>query len=89
MASFWQKTLFYLGLVDEGQPENEVAVAPVEPEPQGTQAEVRRVEPRQPGRSRSLPGRRVEPPLSSRRRISGSPLRSSGLPMVGPISLHV
>ena len=73
MASFWQKTLFYLGLVDEGQAETEAAVAPVEQEATQGQGEVRQVEPRQPGRSRSLPGRRVEPPLSIRRRISADP----------------
>ena len=88
MASFWQKTLYYLGLVDEGDDDipntsvsGRAATAP-------TQAEVRTVEGGQSatvapidtsgpqviddGRS-SIPGRRVEPPASSRRRISGDP----------------
>ena len=71
MASMWQRTLYYLGLVDEGQGENDDAEAA-----QGarapTQAEVRTVEPeervvRPSGR---VPGRRVEPPTTSRRRMS-------------------
>lgn len=85
MASLWQKTLFYLGLVDDDQIEEaEQAVAQAS-EPQ---AQVRTVEPhRAPtatpvptsasaaaGRSSStVAGRRIEPPESARRRISVNP----------------
>jgi len=84
MATFWQKALFYLGLVDE-----EGAEASVESAPQ--QAQVRTVEPpraiRRPGGeappqvttqgvarpSGGVAGRRVEPPDRQRRRISANP----------------
>jgi cell division inhibitor SepF len=86
----WQKTLFYLGLVDEdeaaaaqyaaaedtGESERrrptgeQPTAAPAEarPEPRRTQPNVARVtSPIQP----SVAGRRVEPPLTARRRITG------------------
>ena len=72
MASFWQKTLYYLGLVDEeqdGSASREVPVDVAEPGP--TQAQVRTVGPANPGGSRvTVPGRRVEPPSRTRRRMS-------------------
>lgn len=83
MASLWQKTLFYLGLVDDEQVETaEAAVAQTEPPSQ-----VRTVEaagsPR-PSKQAAAPqritrtsgvvaGRRIEPPASSRRRVSADP----------------
>ncbi len=72
MASLWQKTLFYLGLVDENQVDQPDALTergPVAP----TQAEVRTVQapPRRPGAE--VRGRRVEPPSTSRRRVSPDP----------------
>lgn len=84
MASLWQKTLFYLGLVDEDE-----ADAPVEAPPQ--QARVRTVEPPRSRTARiaqdssqvqtstaarpssGVSGRRVEPPTRQRRRVSGIP----------------
>ncbi len=70
MATFWQKTLYYLGLVDEEQGEPD-AVVMDESVPQPTQAQVRTVGPATPGNSRvTVPGRRVEPPTRTRRRMS-------------------
>ncbi len=73
MASFWQKTLFYLGLVDEDGPESEPGGADV--------GEVRTVDSaettaptavtaRPPG---SVVGRRIDPPDRQRRRVSSDP----------------
>ncbi|MGD2052164.1 MAG: cell division protein SepF [Acidimicrobiia bacterium] len=53
MASLWQKTLFYLGLVDDEQ------IEAAEETPQDLQTQVRTVEP--PRRAR---GRAVQPPAS-------------------------
>lgn len=75
MASLWQKTMFYLGLVDDEEIEAAEAAAD---EPQPT---VRTVESPQPAEQRSQPtrvgrtsgavaGRRVEPPAPMRRRVS-------------------
>jgi FtsZ-interacting cell division protein YlmF len=76
MANLWQKTLFYLGLVDEDEPGYETGAAPspaggagsgyrpeARPEePQMVAAPGRRVE---PPAARSAPGpRRVEPPAT-------------------------
>ena len=87
MASFWQKTLFHLGLTDEDAPEPEAE------EQSEAQSGVRTVEsdtgepgyPEQPARQAGSPsrpepaprtgvvaGRRVEPPTRSRRRLSGN-----------------
>lgn len=77
MASFWQKTLFYLGLVDEEPADDVPAVAGGDDQvqtvaPQPTVApsgsSVRRVRP--PG---TVSGRRVEPPAMNRRRFSTEP----------------
>ncbi len=73
MASLWQKTLFYLGLVDEDQAESGVAggvgAAPVaDPGAPPPVSVVSRVRP--PG---TVAGRRVEPPSSQRRRVSPHP----------------
>jgi cell division inhibitor SepF len=66
MATFWKKTLFYLGLVDDETPEGEqapaVAAAPV-PGTVPTEAP-RTVSARPPG---SVAGRRVDPPQTQRR----------------------
>ncbi len=74
MASLWQKTMFYLGLVDDD--EIEAAEAAVK----DSQQAVRTVEPpsRQPAerpefqqtRSAPVAGRRIEPPAPVRRRVS-------------------
>jgi cell division inhibitor SepF len=75
MASLWQKTMFYLGLVDDE--EIEAAEAPNrDPQPA-----IRTMEPSAPverpsgaptriGVTGSIAGRRVEPPAPVRRRVS-------------------
>jgi cell division inhibitor SepF len=77
MASMWQKTLFYLGLVDDEQAETEdggaeleQAVRPVPPQQTQQAPGTRQLRARPPG---TVAGRRVEPPSSSRRRVSASP----------------
>jgi cell division inhibitor SepF len=86
MASFWQKTLYYLGLVDEGNDDIPDATASSRAPSAPTQAEVRTVD-RAPAMAAgtaepvaqtgevppAVPGRRVEPPAAARRRISGDP----------------
>lgn len=78
MASLWQKTLYYLGLVDEAevdldddaQPVDPVTEAPVEaPQPQA-EPQVRTVT---AGDGQAIPGERVEPPSGSRRRVARDP----------------
>lgn len=83
MASLWQKTLFYLGLVDDDQldqvDDGHIAES---------QTQVRTVEPmrragRQPApaaaaatttnRHSGVAGRRIEPPNAARRRMSSEP----------------
>ena len=92
MATMWQKTMFYLGLVDEDQiqaAEEHAAANAIQP-----QAAVRTVE-TQPQRQPVVPassgpeirppvqrtrgtvaGRRVEPPDRSRRRMSSNPVHA-------------
>lgn len=85
--SLWQKTLFYLGLVDEDEAAAAQYAAAEEPESSGrTTGEQPAVDParsetRRPrgnmGRvvsspvNQSIAGRRVEPPLTARRRPTG------------------
>jgi cell division inhibitor SepF len=77
MASLWQKTMFYLGLVDDEEIEAAEA-ANKDPQPA-----IRTVEPTAPterpsgaptriraGSSGAIAGRRVEPPAPVRRRVS-------------------
>jgi cell division inhibitor SepF len=76
MASLWQKALWALGLTDDEEPETDA-------DENSAQAQVRTVEstterparsegrPTQPGTR--VPGRRVEPPASSRRVTSSNP----------------
>ncbi|MEN8113417.1 MAG: cell division protein SepF [Actinomycetota bacterium] len=65
MATFWQKTLFYLGLVDD---EAEVEQTSTPTAPVGGVGEAPRVvTARPPG---SVAGRRVEPPAAQRRESS-------------------
>lgn len=83
MASLWQKTLFYLGLVDDDQLDqvDDGHIA-------GPQTQVRTVDPlrrsgRQPApaaaaagptnRHSGVAGRRIEPPNAARRRMSSEP----------------
>lgn len=97
MASLWQKTLFYLGLVDDEQIETaEGAVAQAEPP-----AQVRTVEPERSARPSKqtqpqriqrttgvVSGRRIEPPSSARRRVSADPrLAEAGVYLQGTESL--
>lgn len=75
MASLWQKTMFYLGLVDDDEIEaaeaaaedSQQAVRTVEPPTSRTQS---RSEPRPVRRAGSVAGRRIEPPAPMRRRVS-------------------
>jgi cell division inhibitor SepF len=73
MASLWQKTMFYLGLVDDEEIEAAEAVAkdPQQavptvdtPPPEASNQRIR------PGRVSSVAGRRIEPPAPVRRRVS-------------------
>jgi cell division inhibitor SepF len=78
MASMWQKTMFYLGLVDDDE------IEAAEAEKKDPQQQVRTVEPPAPAASSgsdprttrtfrvssSVAGRRVEPPAPVRRRVS-------------------
>ena len=76
MASLWQKTMFYLGLVDDEEIEaaeaavddNQQAVRTVEP-PAAASRSVAAAEQR-PGRRGAVAGRRIEPPAPVRRRVS-------------------
>ncbi len=82
MASIWNKTLFYLGLVDEDTQDAQYGdaaggeVRPIEARPSQihqaseTQAESVTSSVRPPG---AIEGRRVEPPSSTRRPISSNP----------------
>lgn len=82
MASIWNKTLFYLGLVDEDTQSAEYGdgtggeVRPIEAPPSqihqasDTQAGSVTASIRPPG---AIEGRRVEPPASTRRPISSNP----------------
>ncbi|HSF85218.1 MAG TPA: cell division protein SepF [Acidimicrobiia bacterium] len=88
MASLWQKTLFYLGLVDEDEaqaasqealPAQPTGVRTVEP-PGAGRSTARAVESSgpqtvqaQPPATSAVAGRRVEPPARQRRRISSDP----------------
>ena len=86
MTSFWQKSLVYLGLVDEEQLDEEES-ADVEPIRNGPNQTPRRIEP-----NRQVTGRRVEPPASARptgvggrtETIASGASRGSVRPMVAP-----
>ncbi|MDJ0954626.1 MAG: cell division protein SepF [Acidimicrobiia bacterium] len=75
MASLWQKTMFYLGLVDDEEIEaaeaaadkDQQAVRTVEPP---APRQVERSQPAQVRSGSSVAGRRVEPPAPVRRRVS-------------------
>jgi FtsZ-interacting cell division protein YlmF len=76
MAGLWQKTLYYLGLVDEEDAAEESAPAavdagdtPATPSPVPQSRGVRHVG----APTAVIPGERVEPPPRSRRRISAEP----------------
>jgi cell division inhibitor SepF len=76
MASLWQKTLYYLGLVDEAEVDlDDADMQPIEA-PADTPVEVpepppgRQVRTVNAGSSRAIPGERVEPPARSRRRVA-------------------
>lgn len=82
MASIWNKTLFYLGLVDEDEEGNETGdqgvgdVRAIEPPPAQYSQTPEGSAPsataavRPPG---AVEGRRVEPPASTRRSVSSDP----------------
>ncbi len=77
MASLWNKTLFYLGLMDEDAPSDEARdqsvgdVRPMGAERPGTPPPGQMSTVRPPGSG--VAGRRVEPPASTRRQMSGDP----------------
>jgi len=103
MASLWQKTLFYLGLVDEDDvDEQQPAAGPDPASPARPQPEVERPQYedrlQRRGSSRTtgqqpavtsgqtpprVAGRRVEPPLASRRRMSPDPAHAEAGMVVG------
>ena len=66
MATFWQKTLFYLGLVDDDA-DGEQAASGVAPPPPAAGESPRVVTARPPG---SVAGRRVDPPSNQNRQNS-------------------
>jgi len=66
MATFWQKTLFYLGLVDDDA-DVEQAASGVAPPPPAAGEQPRVVTARPPG---SVAGRRVDPPSNQNRQNS-------------------
>ena len=77
MASMWQKTMFYLGLVDDEEIEAAEA-AKKDPQQQVRTVEAPASTPSEPGSTRtfrvssSVAGRRVEPPAPVRRRVSAN-----------------
>lgn len=85
MATMWQKTMFYLGLVDEEQmqaaeeqstaaaAQPQAAVRTVEAPARPANDDTRQLAPRVRG---GVAGRRVEPPDRSRRRISSNPVHA-------------
>jgi cell division inhibitor SepF len=85
MASLWQKTLFYLGLVDEDEseavvetPDTQSGVRTVDPP--GSRTRSTSTSPPPPLESQrtqgSVAGRRVEPPSQQRRRVSSNPVHA-------------
>lgn len=84
MATLWQKTLFYLGLVDEDASTPAGEQQPIRYEDPGPRVEPRRTidpvrEERVAGGS-GVVGRRVEPPLTARRRsFADSALTEAGV----------
>lgn len=78
MSTLWRKTLLYLGLVDEEEVEHESP----RPAPGGPaqQSQVRTVRPAAP--RNSIPGRRVEPPATARRRVAMDPAHAEAGIMV-------
>jgi len=92
MASLWQKTMFYLGLVDDEE------IAAAEAEPADPQPPMRTVEPppsteREPGAprhigvTRPVAGRRVEPPAPVKMRLSeNSAHAEAGVLVTGGVS---
>ena len=67
MATFWQKTLFYLGLVDDDADGEQTAAAVPSQPPASPGESPRVVTARPPG---SVAGRRVDPPASANRQNS-------------------
>jgi cell division inhibitor SepF len=81
MASMWQKTMFYLGLVDDdpsdGEGDTQAAAAAPTPQPQVRSLDAPQPAPNQVDSGARaatvVAGRRVEPPSRQRRRISSNP----------------
>jgi cell division inhibitor SepF len=71
MASLWQRTLYYLGLVDEDEAgEYDQPSADERPPPAAPRVRRQQGAATAAGQAEPAVGRRVEPPLTSRRRIS-------------------
>ncbi len=75
MATFWQKTLFYLGLVDDDTPDADQAGPVVAPATSAAEAP-RVVTARPPG---SVAGRRVDPPSTRNRTQTSWEHREAGV----------
>jgi FtsZ-interacting cell division protein YlmF len=67
MATFWQKTLFYLGLVDDDADGEQAATGAASSPPPAAGEQPRVVTARPPG---SVAGRRVDPPAAANRQNS-------------------
>jgi len=75
MATFWQKTLFYLGLVDDDAADGDQAAGVAGPTATGAEAP-RVVTARPPG---TVAGRRVDPPASRNRTETSWEHREAGV----------
>jgi cell division inhibitor SepF len=91
MASLWQKTMFYLGLVDDEEIEaaeagnqDQPAVRTMDPAPPQRDQKAQR--PLRPGRASPIAGRRVEPPAPVRRRVSENTEHAEAGVLVTPSS---
>lgn len=97
MASLWNKTLFYLGLVDEDEqdPEPAEGMAPDVAVPQAAPQSARQPTPQPQSTSSVRPpgagvsGRRVEPPTSTRRQMSSEPQHAEAGVYVHPTASAV
>ncbi len=76
MATFWQKTLFYLGLVDDDADGEQTATGVAPPPAPAAGGQPRVVTARPPG---SVAGRRVDPPAAANRQNSSWEYAEAGV----------